>query len=152
MMLIIYDVSLIRSLLHYWTCSWCILLYKVITTYVTSYMKKALLMSILSTWLCGVMGLHMTIALVCWEWDHFFVFCMLCLYDLLNMKCQHDCMIIFLWLWSCFMLIESLNCICSMVCALEIFKLLGMISKKWSFLMLSLNVISMNPYLLHVAY
>ena len=39
---------------------------------------------ILSTWLCGIMGIHMNIALVGW---FLCVLHVICLYDLWNMTC-----------------------------------------------------------------
>ena len=44
------------------------------TTYVKSFMNQSFTHGLLSsTWLCEVIGLRMTIALVGWGWDHWYV-------------------------------------------------------------------------------
>ena len=94
--------------------------------------KLYLWSSILSSWLCWVIGLHMTIVIVVWNE----IICMLILYDILNMKCQHDFIIICLCLWSYIKLMEFLTCICYMVCALKTFIVLSMFvwrDHNWSF-------------------
>ena len=105
-MFVIHDVNLIWCWLLWWTCYWSILLYQVMTTYVNSYMKQKFTCG-LPSYLLGCVGLYV-------KW----------LYENMSL------------IISFFILMESLTCICSKVCALRhLYDLACQRYDKWPFFM-----------------